>query len=454
MPREPQWRTGVWHGDLPLHLEFPAEWDVTFLWPNTPPPLTDGQIAAILERPVGHEPIRELCRGKKRPLVVVDDPNRPTPVHHVMPGVLKQFEDGGIAAGQVTILVATGTHGAAQTETITKKVGQQAASSCRILVHDSTASEALVKIGKTSFGTPVYVNREVMQSDFVVGIGGVYPNHTAGFGGGSKLALGVLGFDSIKHLHYRHQSLGWGAAEMDATFRQDVDEIAKMIALNTMTSMQVDAERQIVRMVYGNPARYFGDEVAFSRQAFQAPMPGDADMVLCNAYPNDLSLTFALMKGTAPLYHCRPGASRVMVAFCGEGVGRHGLFPLQRPRFYRQRHIARRMRMMSFGDLARKVSARVHRGVGRGQAASSPAAQNPIWVYRPGNQEEALPAQVREARTTSLWSDVVEAVRREQPAGRRLKVLVYPCAPLQCLAGPESAVMTPLSVRTLNKKSA
>jgi hypothetical protein len=293
-----------------------------------------------------------------------------------------------------------------------------------------------------------------MQSDFVVGIGGVYPNHTAGFGGGTKLALGVLGFDSIKHLHYRHQSLGWGAAEMGASFRKDVDEIAEMIALNTMISIQVDAERQIVRMVYGNPAKYFGDEVTFSRQAFQAPMPGDADVVLCNAYPNDLSLTFALMKGTAPLYHCRPGASRIAVAFCGEGAGRHGLFPLQRPRFYRQRHIARRMRMMSFSDLARKVTARVHRGFVQGEAGSQPASQNPIRVYRPGNHAEALPAQVREVRTTSSWSEVVEAVRREQPAGRRLKVVVYPCAPLQCLAQPVSAVMTPPTVRAWNKKSA
>ena len=45
---------------------------------------------------------------------------------------------------------------------------------------------------------------QLVAADWIVGIGGIYPNNTAGFGGGSKLALGVLSRESIKHLHGKH----------------------------------------------------------------------------------------------------------------------------------------------------------------------------------------------------------------------------------------------------------
>lgn len=38
MIAENQLRTGAWDGDYPLKLDFPAEWDVTFMSPRTPAP--------------------------------------------------------------------------------------------------------------------------------------------------------------------------------------------------------------------------------------------------------------------------------------------------------------------------------------------------------------------------------------------------------------------------------
>src|SRR2546430_3759484 len=64
--------TGVWYSDKALTLDFPPEWDVTVFRPPTPPPLTDAQISEALERPSGQSPIRQICRGKSRPLVIID----------------------------------------------------------------------------------------------------------------------------------------------------------------------------------------------------------------------------------------------------------------------------------------------------------------------------------------------------------------------------------------------
>jgi nickel-dependent lactate racemase len=69
---------------------------------------------------------------------------------------------------------------------------------CQSCSHSS--NRRLANVGQTRFGTPVQVNAEIVQSDFVLGIGSLYPNRAAGFGGRSKLVLGTLGSRSIAHL--------------------------------------------------------------------------------------------------------------------------------------------------------------------------------------------------------------------------------------------------------------
>jgi lactate racemase len=335
--------TAAWYGDQPLPLELPEHWRVTTWWPDTPARLSDAEIAAAFERPIGQAPIRELARGRSRPLVIVDDLTRPTPAGRVLPVVLRHLADAGIPAEAVRILVGTGPHGPASRDATARKVGPEAASSCHLLVHDHTRN--LTRIGRTSFGTPVVVNREVLTSDLLIGVGGVYPQHTTGFGGRSKLALSVLGKRSIISLHYGHPSME-GSYEIRDDFRRDLDEISRMIGLAISVSLHVDASRHVVRVTTGDPLRHYEQAVGYSLRAYRAPLPGDADVVVSNAYPIDVSLTLMRSKGITPLLHARPGASRVLLSACSEGVGHHGLFPvLNSTRFQRQIHLARKLRL-------------------------------------------------------------------------------------------------------------
>ena len=172
-------------------------------------------------------------------------------------------------------------------------------------------------MGKTSSGLPVMVNKQVAAADVVVGIGGVYPSRKAGFGGGSKLALGVLGYRSIMGLHCDRPQLRWGANGVASAVRQDLDDIARIIGLRTVINLHLDGDRNVVRLACGDHFQFYADEVAFARQAFMAPPPRDADVVIANAYPNDLSLTFARKKGLllSPCARrgCRALASRPAV---------------------------------------------------------------------------------------------------------------------------------------------
>jgi len=430
-------RTAAWYGDRGLTLHFPSAWELTVHSPVTPAPLGDAEIAARLRSPLGQPRIAELARGRSRPLIIVDDLNRPTPASRVLPALLRELAEAGVPARNVRILMAPGTHGAPPPGALAKKVGEPAAAACELHVHDCHGP--VVKVGCTSFGTPVLVNPQVMESDLILGVGGIYPNQTAGFGGGVKLILGVLGFRSIANLHHRHRSVGWGSADTGSSFRRDLEEIASLVGLRASVVMLLDAHRDVVDLACGDP-RTTHVGLHATKDLFRAPPPAaDTRVVVANAYPNDLSLTFVRMKGMAPLGYAPAGASRVVIASCPEGLGFHGLFPfLNGPRHHAARMLAMRVPMLAHRprELVRKLGRRLGREASswltRGRPSSAPAP--PIWLYRPpaeGGAAASLPAAIPGMRAASSWDEILEAVRREQGGEQALKAELYVCTPLQ-----------------------
>ena len=287
-------RTAFWETDETIDLTWPDDWSVSVLWPQTPPPLSAEQIVEALHKPVQLPPIAELCRGRRKPLVVVDDLTRATPTSLILEPLLDELQVAGIPPSEVTVLVATGTHPPPSNEMLARKLGKTTMLNCRVVVHRDSAN--CTPVGKTSFGTPIIVDQEVIEADWIVGIGGVYPNNTAGFGGGSKLALGVLSRESITHLHGKHRPAGWGQRNDSLRFRKDLDEIAEKIGLSAMISVHVDAEARPVRVVFGDYRAYHRDEASWAARTYAVQGPGDADVVVANAYPNDASLAMVRFK--------------------------------------------------------------------------------------------------------------------------------------------------------------
>jgi nickel-dependent lactate racemase len=435
-------RTGAWYGDRTISLRFPHDWEVKFHWPRTPAPLRDEEIRIGLGRSIGQQSLNEICKGKSKPLIIVDDLNRPTPAARIMPFLLRIFRHAGVTLPGVRILMALGAHGPPQPGAMVKKIGAEAASICQTLVHN--CNQEPVKVGSTSFGTVVLVNRAVISSDLVIGIGGIYPNLTAGFGGGSKLALGVLGKRSIMQLHFSHKGAGWGNS-VENDFRRDVDEIAHMIGLSTVVTLHVNADREVVRMACGDHFRYYADEVAFVRDRYSAELPDSADIVISNAFPVDTSLTFAWMKGITPLRHCAPGAVRIAIAACSEGVGHHQLFPLSDVGILSQLHTrAHRVRVMGPRETLVRLSAHLTQSFqavlnrhNRKLRSEVGPVKTPILLYRLGHHPDAFSTLISGLRLIPSWSEMLH-VAGAKTLARNPIVHVYPCAPLQHFAGAQS----------------
>lgn len=440
-------RTGIWYNDRTVTLDFPDSWDVTPIAPSTPEPLSEAELARALDEPVRQPALTELARGRSRVVILVDDLSRPTPAHAVMPLVLDRLAEAGVADDAISVVIATGTHGAQNATAIANKLGPECMARCRVSIHDDLRGTTYV--GKTSFGTRAYVNREVMSADLLIGIGGVYPQHTTGFGGGGKIALGVSGRRTIMELHTKHGSMG-GTYNTHNDFRRDVSEIARMIGLDTIVTLHIDAFSRVVRAVSGDHTAYYDEAAAFSREAYAAPVPDASwDVVIANAYPLDTSFTF-MRKGYKALYAAPRECVKIMVASAYEGVGVHGLFQFIDPSLRSKvRNFLVRLRNVDKKALPRKVWNRVAGSLGRSeeeQAEETITALPPnsehlyVWRTDPSTEIQAID----DLTVLHDWDELIRHVHDRHFKDRDLvKACVYVCAPLQCIdTGPSEHGVT------------
>jgi len=107
--------------------------------------LTDHDIRAAVENPVGSPALSELVKGRKKVLIITDDNTRATPCHRILPVLLDILHGQGIAKKNITILIGLGTHRDMTEDEIRKKFGETIAREYRVLNHDWDNPRATAK---------------------------------------------------------------------------------------------------------------------------------------------------------------------------------------------------------------------------------------------------------------------------------------------------------------------
>ncbi len=72
------------------------------------PGCADTMLAAAFAEPEGVPPLRELAAGRSNVMIVTDDVSRPTPVHAVVPHVLRELHAAGIQDSAIEFIMALG----------------------------------------------------------------------------------------------------------------------------------------------------------------------------------------------------------------------------------------------------------------------------------------------------------------------------------------------------------
>ena len=143
-------------------------------------------IREALRHPIGTPPLCKLVQAGQRVAIVISDMTRPCPSTRLLPRILDELADGGIADAEVTVVVALGLHRAQTEDELAELVGPAVYERVRVINHDP---DDVVRLGVTSHGTPVELFRPLLEADVRVCLGNLEFHYFAGYSGGAKSIL-------------------------------------------------------------------------------------------------------------------------------------------------------------------------------------------------------------------------------------------------------------------------
>ncbi|HDD34236.1 MAG TPA: nickel-dependent lactate racemase, partial [Thermofilaceae archaeon] len=238
--------------------------DETFVVQSKIPGGVSGELAERLvsesvKRPRAGPTLQSLLSGGEEVTILITDKTRATPNRVILRVLLEYLEEvAGVKRDRVEVLVATGLHEPHSASEIEELVGKDLASEYHVYSHDADDEESLTYLGTTSYGTEVYVNTRVVESDLVIGVGLIEPHLFAGYSGGRKMILpGVSGTKTVYQNHgfkmLAHPRADYGYLEGNPV-HEDMVEASRMVkSYRYIVHVILDKEKRIVDVISGDP---------------------------------------------------------------------------------------------------------------------------------------------------------------------------------------------------------
>ncbi|HNU94729.1 MAG TPA: nickel-dependent lactate racemase [Bacillota bacterium] len=294
-----------------------------------PPKLSDPRAAVVraMAHPIGSMTLSEEIRRKraKRAVIVVNDVTRPTPNNIILPPILEEIADAGIAKPDVTLVVATGIHRGITRDEMEETLGSEIVREYRVVNHDCDDESNLVYMGRLSHGTEFYVNRIVCEAEMLITTGVIGVHYFAGFSGGRKSIFpGVSGRVSIEHNHSLMTCDNATVAALDGNpVSEEMVEAGRKVDVGFTVNVVVDAAGSVCAVVAGDMEQAWLDGVRQCREISVTPIDHLFDVAIASSggYPKDINV-YQAQKGLDNAQRAvTPGGTIVLIADCTEGFG-------------------------------------------------------------------------------------------------------------------------------------
>jgi lactate racemase len=286
-------KTGSWGSERELTLTFPDHWEVSHI---KGAPLPEASVQAEMRKsfdnPIGCGQLERMLNGKQSVAIVVDDHTRPTPVYDVVTALLDRIERQGIPGQNVKLIVALGTHVLEDKSFLKPKFGDLLDGRVRVVIPDVRKLNDYVHAGTTQSGLPVYIHREYREADVRITVSGIYPHDEAGFSGGAKIMIGLLGLRTLSGFHRKYSETGRGRF-IDPPFRHELETYADIAGIDWSVNIVLNHEKKIHKLWCGDFRRAFREAAEYAKSCLGVEKSIDADVIISNAYPLDTSLSVA-----------------------------------------------------------------------------------------------------------------------------------------------------------------
>ena len=296
-------------------------------------PLSDVEIGKNLEVPIDSKSFEEIIQPNKTVLIVVPDATRKIACGQVVNLFVRRLIANGTMPYEINIIFAGGIHRKVTEEEKQEILTPFIAQRIKTFDHDARDLMQFIKLGKTSNGIPIELNRKLTEYDHTILIGGINFHYFAGFTGGRKLICPGLG--SSRTISGTHKlafdcnnldrSVGVEVGKLEGNpvheaFIEVVEQISPTFAINTI----VNDKGELVDLICGDwkTSHEKTCEVYAKNHTIKIKEKRDVVIVSSGGEPHDLNLIQAHKALEMASLACKDGGTIYFIAECSKGLGR------------------------------------------------------------------------------------------------------------------------------------
>jgi nickel-dependent lactate racemase len=296
-------------------------------------PLSDIEIGERFDDPIGSRPLEEIVSAGETVLFVVPDATRQTAAGQMINLLVRRLIANGTMPHEMAAIFATGIHRAVTEAEKQAILTPFIAQRLKTIQHDARDLAQLVRVGETSGGISVELNRALTEFDHVVLVGGVTFHYFAGFTGGRKLICpGLASSRTIGATHKlafdcktKDRRIGVGTGKLDGNaVHEAFVEAASFANISFAVNTIVDESGVATDVFCGDwtASHRAACEKYATENTLTISERRDIVIVSCGGYPFDLNMIQAHKALEAASKACNDGGRIVLIAECPDGLGR------------------------------------------------------------------------------------------------------------------------------------
>jgi len=253
--------------------------------------------------------------------VIVNDATRPTPTGRILTYLAEN-----LAREHCEFIVASGAHREVSEEHLRYVFGEYfRTAEGSIHVHNAFRRSEMVRLGTTDLGSPVEINRRVVEAGKILVIGSVEPHYFAGYTGGRKgLFPGAASYHFIEQNHRHALSPQSAALQLAGNpVHEDLDQALGFVDMPIYSLMAVlDRHQELYAVTAGDIREAFMSAASYADEVYSVPVAQKADVVLaCAAHPMDRDFYQAHKAIEHGKLALKKGGTLILAAACRDGIG-------------------------------------------------------------------------------------------------------------------------------------
>lgn len=291
-------------------------------------PVVDDEKAAVrdaLRHPIGTPPLGRIVHPGETVALIVNDITRLTRSDLMLPLVVEALNEAGVPDQNILVVFALGIHRPQTPDERKRILGEELHLRLQSIDHDAFDEANLVRVGETSFGNVVEVNRHVLEADRIILTGEIMYHLIAGYSGGRKsLIPGVAGARTTTFNHNMIFDSRCRSGVMDGNpAHEDLLEACRLVGPDFLVNVVLSPEGRLVKAVAGHYDLAHREGCRAVDAMLRADLNEPYDVIIASAggFPLDIDLRQAHKALENAVRALKHGGSILFYAECGGGAG-------------------------------------------------------------------------------------------------------------------------------------